>query len=90
MAGACRGGTCGRRQHPRPGRKGRLSAARPQGAAPRPGLPPARAVAGRSDRQQGQRPRKVTPPAREVPLKGSSACRKGGCPCRWRATLLSA
>ncbi|RZS20020.1 hypothetical protein BHM03_00052490 [Ensete ventricosum] len=33
---------------------------------------------------QGQRPRKSTPPAHEVPPKGSSAYRKGDCPCRRR------
>ncbi|RWV85292.1 hypothetical protein GW17_00052928 [Ensete ventricosum] len=38
MVGAYRGGACGRRQRLRPGRRWRLSAARPQGAAPRPGL----------------------------------------------------
>ncbi|RWV77400.1 hypothetical protein GW17_00061776 [Ensete ventricosum] len=41
----------------------------------RPGLPPARATAGRSGRQQGQRPHKATPPAHEVPPEGSGACR---------------
>ncbi|RWW18102.1 hypothetical protein GW17_00017927 [Ensete ventricosum] len=45
MAVACRGGACGRRQRPRPGHKGRLPTARPQGATPRPGLPPVRAAA---------------------------------------------
>ncbi|RWW48614.1 hypothetical protein BHE74_00045298, partial [Ensete ventricosum] len=35
MVGACRGGACKHRQHPRPGRRGRLPAARPQGVAPR-------------------------------------------------------
>ncbi|RRT41864.1 hypothetical protein B296_00042671, partial [Ensete ventricosum] len=52
-------GACGSRQHPRLGRKWRLPTARPQGVAPRPGLPLTRAVAGRSGRQQGQRPRKA-------------------------------
>ncbi|RZS05542.1 hypothetical protein BHM03_00036069 [Ensete ventricosum] len=58
----------------RPGRKGLLPAARSQGAAPRLGLPPARAVAGRSGCQQ-------------VPPEGSSACRRGGCSHRRRAAL---
>ncbi|RWV81315.1 hypothetical protein GW17_00057277 [Ensete ventricosum] len=53
-----------------------------RGNRPRPGLPPARAAAGRSDHQQGQRPREVTSPAREVPPEGSSACYRGGCPRR--------
>ncbi|RZR73018.1 hypothetical protein BHM03_00019171 [Ensete ventricosum] len=44
MAGACRGDACGRRQHPWLGRRGWLPVARLQGAAPRPGLPPARAA----------------------------------------------
>ncbi|RWW49307.1 hypothetical protein BHE74_00044559, partial [Ensete ventricosum] len=60
-------------------------ATRPQGVAPRPGLPPARAVAGRSGRQQRQRQRKAARPAQEVPPEGSSACRRGGCPRRRRA-----
>ncbi|RWV94793.1 hypothetical protein GW17_00042634 [Ensete ventricosum] len=47
MADACRGDACGRRQCPRLGRRGRLPAARPQGAAPRPGLLPARRSARR-------------------------------------------
>ncbi|RZS25983.1 hypothetical protein BHM03_00059266 [Ensete ventricosum] len=38
-------GTCGRRQRPRLGRRGRLPAGRQQGAAPRPGLSPARVAA---------------------------------------------
>ncbi|RWV81831.1 hypothetical protein GW17_00056717, partial [Ensete ventricosum] len=41
----------------------------------RPGLPPARATAGKSDRQQGQRPHKAAPPAHDVPPEGSGACR---------------
>ncbi|RRT78460.1 hypothetical protein B296_00009557, partial [Ensete ventricosum] len=45
---------------------------RPQGVAPRPGLPPARVTAGRSGRQQGQLPRKAVPPGREVPPEGTS------------------
>ncbi|RZS00199.1 hypothetical protein BHM03_00029861 [Ensete ventricosum] len=45
MAGACRGGACGRRQHPRLDHKGQLPAARLQGAAPQPGLPPTRSAA---------------------------------------------
>ncbi|RWV85840.1 hypothetical protein GW17_00052331, partial [Ensete ventricosum] len=64
-----------------PGRRWRLPAARPQGAAPRAGLSPARATAGRSGRQQGQRPREAVLPA-QVPPEGSSACRRGGCPRR--------
>ncbi|RWW44949.1 hypothetical protein BHE74_00049260, partial [Ensete ventricosum] len=57
---------------------------------PRPGLSPARMAAGKSGHQQGQRPHKVASPAREVPLEGSSACRRGGCPRRRRAALPSA
>ncbi|RWW28790.1 hypothetical protein GW17_00006712 [Ensete ventricosum] len=67
------------------GRRWRLLAARSQGVAPWLGLPPARATAGRSDRQQWQRPRKAAPPTHEVPPEGSSACRRDGCPRRWRA-----
>ncbi|RWV77726.1 hypothetical protein GW17_00061404 [Ensete ventricosum] len=85
MVGACRGGACGRRQCPQPGRRWRLPDARLQGVAPRPGLPPTRMAVGRSGRQQGQRPRKVAPPAHEVSPEGSSACRRGGCPRRRHA-----
>ncbi|RRT41884.1 hypothetical protein B296_00051166 [Ensete ventricosum] len=42
MAGACRGGACGRRQRLRPSRRGRLPVAWPQGASPRPGQLPVR------------------------------------------------
>ncbi|RWW36281.1 hypothetical protein BHE74_00058707 [Ensete ventricosum] len=69
MAGTYRGGACGRRQRPRPCRKGWLPVARPQGVAPRPSLSPARAVA----------PTGVAP-TREVSSEGSN-----GCPRRWRA-----
>ncbi|RWW27422.1 hypothetical protein GW17_00008146 [Ensete ventricosum] len=62
MASAYRGGACGRRHCLRRGRKGRLPAVRPQGAAPWLGLSPERATAGRSSCQQGQRPHKATPP----------------------------
>ncbi|RWW53322.1 hypothetical protein BHE74_00040199 [Ensete ventricosum] len=77
-----------------PGRRWWLPAARPQGAASRPGLPPARATAGRSDRQQGQRPREAAPPARRQQrlsqgrLPTPTACSTTTCAgrrrqCRW-------
>ncbi|RRT37223.1 hypothetical protein B296_00031401 [Ensete ventricosum] len=46
-------GAYGHRQRSRPGRRWRLPTARPQVVAPRPGLPPTRAIVGRSGRQQG-------------------------------------
>ncbi|RZS20187.1 hypothetical protein BHM03_00052684 [Ensete ventricosum] len=61
-------------------RRWRLPTAKPQGAAPRPRMSPARETVGRSGLQQGQRPREAVPPTREVPPEGSS-----GCPRRRRA-----
>ncbi|RWV81761.1 hypothetical protein GW17_00056786 [Ensete ventricosum] len=65
------------------GRKGLLPTARPQGAAARckaaRGSPAASAAACKGGRWQER------PPAREVLPKGSCACRRGGCPCRWHA-----
>ncbi|RZR93166.1 hypothetical protein BHM03_00021609 [Ensete ventricosum] len=71
LAPIAEGGGCplqGRKRQPR-GQDCRL-----QGAARRPGLPPARAAAGRRDRLQGQHPREAAPPACEVPPEGNSAC----------------
>ncbi|RWW26668.1 hypothetical protein GW17_00008934 [Ensete ventricosum] len=48
-------GACGRRQPPRASRWGRLQTARPQGAAPRPGLSPARAAASRGSARSRRR-----------------------------------
>ncbi|RWW19823.1 hypothetical protein GW17_00016086 [Ensete ventricosum] len=59
MAGACRGGTYGRRQHPQPGRRGQLPAVRPQGQPRGQGC----RLQGRL-LLQGQRPRKAALPAR--------------------------
>ncbi|RZS26488.1 hypothetical protein BHM03_00059834 [Ensete ventricosum] len=47
-------GATARGSRPRPGRRWQLPAAWSQGAAPQPGLPPARAAASRSGHQQGQ------------------------------------
>ncbi|RWW53156.1 hypothetical protein BHE74_00040375 [Ensete ventricosum] len=55
-------GAIARGNRPRPGHWWRLPAARPQGAALRPGLPPARAAAGRSGRQPARcRPKAAAP-----------------------------
>ncbi|RWV99923.1 hypothetical protein GW17_00037143 [Ensete ventricosum] len=56
-------GATARGSHPRPGRKWQLPAARPQGAAPRPGLPPARVATGRTGRQPVRCSPKVATPA---------------------------
>ncbi|RWW58151.1 hypothetical protein BHE74_00035016 [Ensete ventricosum] len=55
-------------------RRWRLPTAKPQGAAVRPGMPPARETVGMIGLQQGQRPREVVSPTREVPPEGSSGC----------------
>ncbi|RWV94090.1 hypothetical protein GW17_00043407 [Ensete ventricosum] len=64
-----RGSACGRRQHPRPGRRWQLPAARPQGAAPRPGLLPARATANRGSAHARRR----NPPTRCCPRAAAPA-----------------
>ncbi|RWV85333.1 hypothetical protein GW17_00052884, partial [Ensete ventricosum] len=43
---------------------------------------------GQPRSQEGQCPREAAPPAREVLPEVSSACRRGGCPHRWRAAPL--
>ncbi|RWV85213.1 hypothetical protein GW17_00053011 [Ensete ventricosum] len=70
MAGACRGDACGRRQCPRPGRRGWLPTARPQGVAPRLGLSPAMvaALVGATPAQGGTaRPRGVARGQQHLP-----------------------
>ncbi|RRT36535.1 hypothetical protein B296_00036403, partial [Ensete ventricosum] len=59
-------------------------------AAPRPWLPPTRAIASRSGCLQGEHPHKAALLAHEVMPKGSGAYYKGGCPRQRRATLLPA
>ncbi|RZR75443.1 hypothetical protein BHM03_00057963 [Ensete ventricosum] len=72
-------GAIARGSRPRPGHRLRLPAARPQGAALRPGLRPSRATAGRTGRQPVRCSPKVATPAVGVAAHADGVQRRHLC-----------